>query len=190
MARGVDLDREELVALREKYRVMQRLRAAQDGDVGAGRVYTPSRDELRALAHRFPGALAEIDRIPPALLAHRAQVLDALLERAPLPPRSTWPAWVRGWLGVHRGLRGALSIKAWLAGRRAIDDATRAALEAALPSLSFAEEARAWIDSLPDVASPPGGRLLDLVLARVAQDLAIDPRELRTLLYPRVVADE
>ena len=181
----MSLDREELAALREKYREMQRLRSAQDVDVAAGRKYTPSRDELRALARAFPGALAEIDRIPPSLLARRQQELDALLDREPLPARAAWPTWVRGWLGVHRGLRGALSIKAWLAGRREIDAATRAALEEALPSLPFAEEARAWLDALPDVASPPAGRLVDLVFSRVARDLAIEANGLRALLMPR-----
>jgi hypothetical protein len=176
----------ELAALRSKYREMQRLRSAQDADVAAGRDHAPSRDELRALAREFPGALAEIDRIPPTVLARRAHELDALLAHDPLPPAASWPVWIRGWLGVHRGLRGALAIKAWLAGRRVIDADTERALAQAMPQLSFADEARDWLDALPDVAAPPRGRLVDLVFDRVARELAIDVPRLRALLMPRI----
>ena len=174
--------RHDLVALREKYAEMHRLRVESSEDAAAGRAHHPSRDRLKALSHRFPGALAEIDRISMNLLEERLAALDSLLS-APSP--DDLPPWVRGWILVHRGLRGALGVKAWLAGARAVDAGMLGRFDAALPTLPFPEDARPWRERLAEVASPPNGRLVDVVFDDSAYALCTDRVTLRALLMPR-----
>lgn len=162
-----------LARLREKYLHLKQLRATSG---------EPDRAVLQALAREFPGALAELDRLPPELLDARIATLDRLLERGGEPP-----AWVRGWQLAHPRLRGALLAKAWLGGRRTVDASTRDAFAAEVPTLPFPEDARRWIDRLDEVAAPPDGRLVDVVFREVALELGLDGAEaLRALLMPRV----
>lgn len=160
-------ERDDVAQLLEKYRVMRALRE----DRGE-----PSRDVLRDLARRFPGALAEIDRIAPALLEERIAQLEAILER---PTIERLPDWVRGWLLTHEKLRGALAVKAWLGGKRAIDEETRAAF-----ARDFSHD-HAWSARLEEIADPPGGRLVSLVYEDVARALGIAAGDVRALLMPR-----
>ncbi len=146
---------EELIALRE--------REAAD---------TP-RARLQALARRFPGALAEIDRLPMAILVERRDALR----------RGEWPRFAEAWSAVHRGLRGVLAIKAWLAGRRAVDASDAERLRAAIEGGVVAEEARAWLDQVPEIARPTDGRIVSLVHGRVAAELGVTADELRGLLF-------
>ena len=178
-----------LAALATKYREMKKLREAQDVDVANGRTHAPIRDELRALSREFPGALAEIDRVSLSLIEARLAELEALCDRAPPPSGDALPRWVRAMIGVHRGLRGALSIKAWLAGRRVVDEAMIDALREALPSLAFSDDARIWIEDLPAIADPPRGRVVDLIFDRVAAELGTDRVTLRAELMPRHARD-
>ena len=175
--------RAELGELSAKYRVMRRLRAAQASDHDAGKEHHPDREELKAFAARWPGALSEIDRLPMDALDARLAEVDALLARVRVT-LDELPTWMRGWIRVHRGLRGALAIKAWLHGRRSIDGETRRALEKDLPTLRFADDARLWMDALELVASPPRGRLVDVVVARAAGELGVEAPALRRLLWP------
>ncbi|MGZ3423241.1 MAG: hypothetical protein ACXVEF_24345 [Polyangiales bacterium] len=161
--------RDEVAGLLEKYQTMRALRSSPG---------EPPRDVLRDLAQRFPGALAEIDRIAPSLLDERIAQLQSILER---PRIEHLPDWVRGWLLTHARLRGALAIKAWLAGKRVIDDATRAQFSLEI----FGEEALAWSTRLELIADPPGGRIVTLVYEEVGRTLGIPPTDVRTLLMPR-----
>jgi hypothetical protein len=172
---------DELRALAAKYREMRELRQESDADRALGRPHLPSRARLRALAGRFPGALAETDRIAPALLDRRIASIAELLQRGEPPPIADLPTWIRGWMGVHRGLRGALVVKAWLAGRRTVDDDTRARFDLEVHDA----DARVWRDRLSEVASPPNGRLVAVVFADVAHPLGLDATTLRELLMPR-----
>lgn len=175
--------RDDLAALREKYAELRRLREESDADAAQGRAHHPSRERLKALSRRFPGALAEIDRIAFSLLEERLCALDAILERTAV--QSELPPWIVGWVRVHEGLRGALSVKAWLEGARTVDAQTLARFDAALETLPFPEEARAFRDRLAEVASPPDGRLVDLVFDDAARTLGMDRVALRALLMPR-----
>jgi hypothetical protein len=161
--------RDEVAALLEKYQTMRALREHRG---------EPPREVLRELSKRFPGALAELDRIAPALLEERIAQLQAILER---PTVERLPDWVRAWLLAHARLRGALAIKAWLSGKRVVDGATRAAFAREFPG----EEARAWSERLDAIADPPGGRLVTLVYEEVARTLGIEADGVRALLMPR-----
>jgi hypothetical protein len=83
----------------------------------------------------------------------------------------------------HSLTRGALCAKRWLAGRKQIDDGTRAAFDREAEALCYAEEARAWSADLHRIASPPQGRVTELVYERIAAALAIPAREARILVF-------
>ena len=162
-----------LARLREKYLRMKALRAATG---------EPDRAVLQALAREFPGALAEIDRIPPEVLEARLATLDRLIKRDGEPP-----AWARGWLLAHPMLRGALLAKAWLGGRRSVDATTRAELSREVPTMPWPEDVRPWLERLDEVADPPLGRLVDVVFRDVASALGLpDADAVRALLMPRM----
>ena len=179
-----DQVRADLLSLVVKYKRMRALREAHDVDVADGRGHRPDKRALQELSLRYPGVLAETDRISLELLDARLAEIEALRGR-PGIEGLVLPSWIRGWLGVHRGLRGALALKAWLAGRRSIDASTRAALTRELDALRFADDARIWLDDLELIADPPRGRLVDLVFDRVGDELGIDRVTLRQLLMPR-----
>ena len=179
-----DQVRADLLSLVIKYKRMRALRQAHDADVGSGRAHRPERRELQELSRRYPGVLAETDRIAPELLDARLAELEAL-RATPGIEGLVLPAWIRGWLGVHRGLRGALALKGWLAGRRVVDASMREVLGRELAALRHADDARVWLADLALIADPPRGRLVDVVFDRVAEELGMERVGLRQMLMPR-----
>ena len=168
--------RETLVDLRGKYVEMLRLRVAHDS-----RIEEDPRRDMAKLASRFPGALREMDELPLAEIHAR---IDALLsaEREP----SKCAPWMDAVAMFHELLRGALCAKRWLSGRApAGDDETRAAFEGDSPTLCYSIEAVAWAHDLPRVATPPRGRLTELVYERISASLGITVAEARALVFPR-----
>ncbi len=169
---------EEVPALAEKYATMRALREA--GGPNA------SREALRALAARFPGALAELDRVEGAVLETRAVESALLAEHAREQgtiEHEELPTWAAGWISVHRAMRGALNIKRRLGATRQLDEPAREELLSEIERTGTPEE-RALIDELDRIASPPNGRLLDLMLSQVAGELGV-AGDLRAILMPR-----
>ncbi len=167
---------ETLRALRHKYAVIVELRlehAAGTEDPEA------IRSRLAALARQFPGALREIDQLMLEDLHARIADLDAVIARegAPAP-------WMTAIALFHQLFRGALCAKRWMSTVGTAAEDARRAFEADLPSLAYPEDARAWLDELDAIASPPRGRLADLVLARIANAMAITAEEARALVVP------
>jgi hypothetical protein len=155
--------------LRAKYEEMRALRRA-DADGAAF-------DRARAarLAARFPGALREIDTLPMEELERRL----AAVETAVAEPNKAEP-WMHAMARFHELLGGALVAKRWLAGRKAVDGELRGTFEA---RFAGRREVLAWSDALPAVARPPSGRLLRLVLSRVAQETQTSEEDLRAALF-------
>lgn len=145
----------DLEDLREKYLRMRDMRARA----------TAPRDELRAFSQRWPGGLAEIDRIAPDVLDHRIAALDRAMETGDAP------LWARAWILTHRRLRGALAIKAWLAG--------------IVREADFPAEAELYRGRVDEIKTPLNGRIMDLVLRDVALELSLDESTMRDLLMPR-----
>jgi hypothetical protein len=169
----VSLKREDLAALRTKYEEMLRLRLES-----AGTALDPRR-AMAALASRFPGALREIDDLPLDTIRARVRDLaDAERNDAPEP-------WMEATHLFHALTRGALCAKRWLAGRKpgAVDDEAREAFGRAAPSFCWAEDALAWKADLKRLASPPHGRLTELVYERIAETMRITEREARLLVF-------
>ena len=184
---------DQLRELLRKYQWMRKARRAsrQPTSSASG----PSRTELRQLAERFPGVLAELDRIGDELLEERCQLLEEIVADERFVTRiehtestatcAELPSWVRGWLHVHGALRGALICKRWLGGARVVTPATRRQLLDEIDNGSVAVDARAWVERLSEVANPPHGRLLDVVFKDTARLLGIEPSGVRELLMPR-----
>ncbi len=83
----------------------------------------------------------------------------------------------------HVLARGVLAAKRWLDGRRRVVAALERAFAVELELVPFPVELRGWSACLSQVASPPRGRVMDLVFARVAAQLGVAEREARELVF-------
>jgi len=138
------------------------------------------RARMATLARQFPGALREIDDLELDEIHRRIERLDAILHGSGEPD-----AWMEAVGAFHALARGALAVKRWLDGRKKVDATVEAAFAADLRRALLPEEVRGWASDLARIAAPPGGRVTDLVLARVADQLGITPREVRRLIFGR-----
>jgi hypothetical protein len=171
----VGLTRETVEALRAKYAEMLEMRISHDA---GGENAALARARMAALASRFPGALREIDDLELDAIRERIARLEAVLRGG-----AAADPWMEAVALFHSVARGALCAKRWLGGRKSVDGALERAYAADVPGLPFPEDARAWEGHLASVASPPRGRLMDLVFARVAQTLRTTQRDARRLVF-------
>ncbi|AKF10117.1 hypothetical protein [Sandaracinus amylolyticus] len=154
----------DLHALREKYREMKRLREQHD----AGSPVDP-RPAMRALASRFPGALREIDELPMDEIDARIASLDRALAGGEVEP------WMRALARYHAWMRLALRVRLACATERS-EARARAWLEVATRQHEDDVDPRALDDeTLRAILRPPGGRLHRVVLARVGEELGVEP---------------
>jgi hypothetical protein len=134
--------------------------------------------EMAALADRFPGALREIDELSMDEIRSRIGALDDALRE----PSSEQP-WMAATARFHALTRGVLVVKRWLGKKKLVDDAVTLAFLRELGGLRYAEDARSWAPDLARVASPPRGRVTDLVFERIAAALGVSAREARHLVF-------
>ncbi len=170
-----------LLELRAKYAEMLAMRLAEPR-TGAPRAATADPRRLRArmndLAERFPGALREIDRLPLSTIEQRIAELDAVVGAGSEPSR-----WMVAVATFHALTRGVLVAKRWLRGRKVVDASFAVRFAQDLPRLPFPADGLAWKGELASVASPPRGRLLDLVFARLARELGTSEGAARHLVF-------
>jgi hypothetical protein len=81
----------------------------------------------------------------------------------------------------HRRMGGALVAKRWLDGRRDVDAAVQDDFRRSLEGLP--QDAQAWAEELALIAAPPRGRVVDVVIARLARDLGTNEAEVRRLVF-------
>jgi HAMP domain-containing protein len=154
---------DELAGLLRKYAEILRLRRlAARGDAG------DPRRAMTALATEFPGALREADERTVDDLERRISELKAVLDGAPEAP------WMHRMARFHALTRGALCAKRWLGGRKTIDADTASAFQAGVGALCYASDAREWTYDLERLASPPRGRVTELVFEKLAAELGVD----------------
>lgn len=164
-----------LEELRAKYAQMLAMRVAHaSGEEDADE----ARTRMAEVASRFPGALREIDELELAEIRRRIEVLDEVVEA-----RREAEPWMEAVALFHGMARGALCAKRWLGGRKRVDTEVEQAFERGLPALLFPEDARAWRSDLARIASPPRGRVMDVVFARLAGELGISERAARRLVF-------
>jgi hypothetical protein len=164
-----------LLELRAKYAEMLSMRLEHAaGTEDLERV----RGRMAELASRFPGALRELDDLTLDEIRARVHGLDAALGgTAEAEP------WMEAAARFHALARGALAVKRWLAGRKRIDAAVERAFAHAAPTFAFPDDARRWTHALARVASPPRGRVMDAVFARLAEELGTSERAARRLVF-------
>ena len=136
------------------------------------------RARMSELAARFPGALRETDELTLDAIDCRIAALDAVAGQ-----RGEALPWMEAVALFHALTRGALVAKRWLNGRKQVDDGHAALFARDLQALPFPEDSRAWACDLARVASPPRGRLLDLVFTRLARQLAVPEADARALVF-------
>jgi hypothetical protein len=161
--------------LRTKYTEMLAMRLAHaDGSENGAAVRT----RMALLAFRFPGALRELDRLELAEL--RARILGL---QSVVAGESSVEPWMVAVALFHELMRGALCAKRWLRREKRVGDARERAFAAELPNLEFPDDARVWLRDLGELAAPPGGRVTELVFARIALALGTDTSEVRRLVF-------
>jgi hypothetical protein len=136
------------------------------------------RARMAEVAARFPGALRETDDLELAEIQRRIAVLDAVIHAG-----AEAEPWMEGVALFHAMARGALCAKRWLAGRKRVDLEVEQEFERGVASLLFPEDARGWRSDLARIASPPRGRVMDVVFARLARELGISERAARRLVF-------
>ncbi len=136
------------------------------------------RPRMADLAARFPGALREIDDLELAEIQRRIARLDAFLDAS-----GDEESWMKPVALFHRLARGALAAKRWLAGRKEVDAALVVTFSRQAQEHPLLEEIQAWAPHLASVASPPRGRILDLVFARLATELGVTETAARRLVF-------
>lgn len=160
-----------------KYTELLRLRR---GDLD-GSIPDP-RPAMALLASAFPGALREIDRCPMHELERRKAYLQGLLEPATHERDDNIEPWAPLGMRYHELLRGALEAKRWLA-TRPLKETTRERFVQEAGSLRWGSDALTWASSLEAIATPPQGRLVNLVLEQLARENLRSAEELRTILF-------
>jgi hypothetical protein len=172
---GVSLSREMAEELLAKYGEMLSMRLAHDsGDEDPGAV----KERMAGLAARFPGALREIDELELDEIRRRIERLEAVLRS----PQHEEP-WMEAVGQFHLAARGALGAKRWLEGRKGVDARLEEEFLRQTATLPFSKELRGWAGDLARIASPPNGRVTDLVFARVASLIGTSVEEARRRVF-------
>lgn len=148
--------RRAVASLTEKYDRIAALRADYDRTGGV-----VDRAAVAALARRWPGAVRELDTLPPGELSARREAL-----RAAGTGEGAVPAWAVAHDAWHRVMAAAL----WVKARVRRDDGDDGARDAALAAEASVRAGVALGEGFVEaVRRPPGGRLAAVVTAVVAR---------------------
>lgn len=166
---------ESLLALRAKYVEMRRMRLADTAPSAPD-----PREDMAALAARFPGALREIDELTLEEIDARIGEIEEVIAGA-----AAEPAWVACLVDYHGWMRVALRIK-----RRAAEGLDGDALLeelAATYAPGHDEPPRAAIgpEVIAQILAPPLGRLNPWVFERIAQAHGLTSSEVEAILFRR-----
>lgn len=161
---------DDIARLAYKYRALGELRRAKSRGEAE-----PPRNVFRALAKEFPGAMNELDMLPLDTIDRRLAALEAAERGAPLEP---WMAWLHGY---HALMRAALRVKGRLLKVRDVPDARAGALAAEATACAGAS---LGADFVRAVARPPDGRIIPIVLARLAVLFEVSPEVILDELFP------
>ena len=163
------MTRDEIKALRAKYEEMLRLRLDTSG--------ADPRRAMAALASQFPGALREIDDLPvDALRARTRELADA-------EAGGSVALWMEAIHLFHVLTRGALCAKKWLGGRKVVDAAARPDFEREAGALCWGADALLWGADLARLASPPKGRVTELVYEAIGARLRVTAGDAKLLAF-------
>lgn len=166
---------EAYVALRDKYTEMLRMRRAH----AEGSEEDPKED-MRALARRFPGALREIDELPLGEIEARVESLSRVVDEG-----ADAPEWARYFVDYHGWMRAALRIKRLCRGCDGLQAAVARVRADYLPEPDEPPPALACDPTIVGaILRPSGGRLNPWIFARVAEAHGVTPDHVRDTLFP------
>lgn len=152
-----------------KYHEMRAMRADGEPD---------PRDRMRRLAARFPGALREIDELPPRVLEARIAALEAVTRGVAAPPQ-----WAVRVAAYHGWMRALLALRQAAGRARDLDEAL-----AWVDSRYVPEEGQPTIAELRDVVQqvlrPPEGRMNRWLFVHLAARYGVGAAELEAELFP------
>ena len=159
----------ELHALSRKYALLGELRRRHDEQPPA---------ELGPLAREFPGALRELDALPLEEIDRRSISVEQALGGGPTEALLEWIS------AYHTLMRAVLAIKHRLGGRRQLprDEALTLADSAAHEFGVLCD-----VELVVAIASPPNGRLNEVVFLRLSRTFGVSPARLRTALFRDVI---
>jgi hypothetical protein len=175
--RGLRHSQTDILELRDKYERLLVLRTAH-ARAKSDPTFSEAdpTEEMRRLAAVYPGSLREIDTLTVTEITTRITKLTRVADGV-----SHIEEWMIAHALFHRLARGALLLKRWLRGRKHITPALRLELSDAIQRSGQAE-ARLFEDDLALVATPPRGRLMDVVFGRIAAELHITVEDARALV--------
>jgi hypothetical protein len=160
---------EDLAGLAQKYRALAALRGRKDGGDDSA---APA--ALRALAHRHPGCLRELDTLGLAEIERRAEAAGAAAEGGPEEP---WMAWIAAY---HRLMAAALALKR-ARGATPPDPAALGALAAQASRDTGLELDAALVHAL---LRPPSGRISPVVLSFLGGSFGVPAAQISATLFP------
>jgi hypothetical protein len=155
----------ELHALSRKYALLGELRRRHDS-------LPPP--ELRPLAREFPGSLRELDALPLDEIDRRFGSVELSLRGGPTEALIEWV------MRYHELMRTALSIKRGLGGRR---QPTPEEAELIARRVSRDHGVRCDAELVLAIASPPNGRINEVVFLRLAVLFGVAARDLQSALF-------
>lgn len=156
------MQRADLEWLLKKYETLRALQGQDEPETSR---------HMRSLAREYPGALRELDDLPPETICARAHELERVLsEQGAAPP------WAPLQMRFHRLLRGALAIRR--AGQSATSD-----LHEQVSRGDLGHDARDWADDLPALFAPNRSSLTELTFFRIAAEAGMSRNEVEQLLF-------
>jgi hypothetical protein len=140
----------------------------------------PPQVAMRNLAQQFPGALRELDQIPPEALAARHHHLRQWRNGT----TDDWQPWVELTFLYHQLWRGALHRKQWLQNRSSKDfEQTSQLYQTYLQTLPEDHDALVWKSNLRRLNSSPPNRLSTIILEQLAEQYGWTNATVKTLLF-------
>lgn len=163
-------------ALLDKYDALARLRRDATLPDDERAAHRETRDALRALAFRHPGALRELDQLALETIAlRRAELREVIDGTGALSP------WMRAQHAYHRWMRVALALRR--EGRVRTLEEARSFL--ATPQGEACREAATLDDDrLAALVAPPSGSLVAEVLTLAAHETGLERSEIARWVRP------
>jgi hypothetical protein len=137
-----------------------------------------AKEDMRALAARFPGALRELDRLTMTQIDERVRLLEESIEQSRTPP-----AWAPYACAYHGWMRGILKLRSLIGDER--DVATALAILRAHYVAADDEPELSQFDSrsIQEILNPVEGRTNSWVFRRIAEEFGENATQVERAIF-------